>query len=77
MALVELCDGLSNEACVELGEINWFVLQRLRILFAAPCCPSSDLGGGGKKGRKKQKYIKAGREEVRGGCGGRGISKIK
>lgn len=28
MALLELSDGLSNEACVSFGEINWFVLRR-------------------------------------------------
>lgn len=74
MALVELCDGLSNEACVELEEINWFVLQRLRILFAAPCCPSPDLRGGE---RRRQKNKIKPKTKVHKGRRGRGQEGMK
>lgn len=59
MALLELSHGLSNEACVSFGEINWFVLRRCLLwrplLICA--CPMEELKGlGGVAGMSKTKY---------------------
>lgn len=66
MALLELSDGLSNEACVSLG--NKLVCSDAASPVAPPAvcsliCAAPDEGGG--EGDGQNKVHKAGREEVK------------
>lgn len=73
MALLELSDGLSNEAWVSLG--NKLVCSKAVTTVAPPAdrpliCDVSDGGGGGEGGRRKKRRNKArgaGTEEVKKG----------